>query len=125
MRDTLKDTYGLRAGSGLVAGFAPFALLGPALGATSVTPDMDVTSPRTLSAAALADAAAAIDADTVFASPAALANVLETAGSLDAAQRGPGRSSSCCSPPGRPSPNRCWPGSRDSSPRPRSTPPTA
>ncbi|MFF5790487.1 alpha/beta fold hydrolase [Paeniglutamicibacter sp. NPDC012692] len=87
MRDTLRGTYGLRAGSGLVAGFAPFALLGPALGATSVTPDMDVTSPRTLSAAALADAAAAIDADAVFASPAALANVLETAGSLDAAQR--------------------------------------
>ncbi|GAA1497657.1 alpha/beta fold hydrolase [Paeniglutamicibacter kerguelensis] len=87
MRDTLRDTYGLKAGSGLVAGFAPFALLGPALGATSVTPDMDVTSPRTLGAAALADAAAAIDADTVFASPAALANVLETAGSLDAAQR--------------------------------------
>ncbi len=87
MRDTLRDTYGLRAGSGLVAGFAPFALLGPALGATSVTPDMDVTSPRTLSAAALADAAAAIDADTVFASPAALANVLETADALDSTQR--------------------------------------
>ncbi|MGL3806119.1 alpha/beta fold hydrolase [Paeniglutamicibacter sp. R2-26] len=88
MRDTLKDTYGLKAGSGLVAGFAPFALLGPALGATSVTPDMDVTSPRTLTAAALADAAAAIGADTVFASPAALANVLETAGGLDPSQRG-------------------------------------
>ncbi|MFD1214543.1 alpha/beta fold hydrolase, partial [Arthrobacter sp. GCM10027362] len=50
MRDTLKQTYGLRAGTALVAGFAPFALLGPALGATSVTPDMDVTAPRTLSA---------------------------------------------------------------------------
>ncbi|WP_421015601.1 hypothetical protein, partial [Glutamicibacter creatinolyticus] len=29
-------------------------------GATSVTPDMDVTAPRTLTAAALADAAAAV-----------------------------------------------------------------
>ena len=28
MRDTIRDTYGLRAGTGLVAGFAPFALLG-------------------------------------------------------------------------------------------------
>ena len=37
-------------GSGLVAGFAPFALLGPALGATSVTPTMDVTRPKTLTA---------------------------------------------------------------------------
>lgn len=87
MRDTLKATYDLRAGSALVAGFAPFALLGPALGATSVTPDMDVTAPRTLSARALADAAAAVGATTVFASPAALANVLATAEDLSAAQR--------------------------------------
>ena len=87
MRDAIKDTYNLRAGTALVAGFAPFALLGPALGATSVTPDMDVTSPRTLSAAALADAAVAVDATTVFASPAALTNVVATSGDLDAAQR--------------------------------------
>ena len=82
MRDTLKDTYGLEAGTSLVTGFAPFALLGPALGATSVTPDMDVTAPKTLTAAALADAAAAVDATAVFASPAALANVLATADGL-------------------------------------------
>ncbi|UNK47371.1 alpha/beta fold hydrolase [Arthrobacter sulfonylureivorans] len=82
MRDTLKDTYGLEAGTSLVAGFAPFALLGPALGATSVTPDMDVTAPKTLTAAALADAAAAVDATAVFASPAALANVLAAADGL-------------------------------------------
>ena len=87
MRDTLSATYQLKPGSALVAGFAPFALLGPALGATSVTPDMDVTSPKTLTAAALADAAAAIDATVVFASPAALANVLATRDALSAAQR--------------------------------------
>ena len=87
MRDTLKETYNLRAGSSLVAGFAPFALLGPALGATSVTPDMDVTAPRTLTARALADAAAAVHATTVFASPAALANVLATADDLSSGQR--------------------------------------
>lgn len=87
MRDALKNTYNIAAGSGLVAGFAPFALLGPALGATSVTPDMDVTSPATLRATALADAAAAIDATIVFASPAALVNVVATSAQLTAAQR--------------------------------------
>ncbi|MCC3269936.1 alpha/beta fold hydrolase [Arthrobacter gengyunqii] len=87
MRDALKNTYNLQAGTSLVAGFAPFALLGPALGATSVTPDMDVTSPRTLTAAALADAAAAVNATTVFASPAALVNVLATSEDLTEIQR--------------------------------------
>ncbi len=87
MRDALKNTYNLQAGTSLVAGFAPFALLGPALGATSVTPDMDVTSPRTLTAAALADAASAVSATTVFASPAALMNVLATSGELTEDQR--------------------------------------
>lgn len=78
MRDTLAATLGIRPGARLVAGFAPFALLGPALGAASVTPAMDVTAPRTLTAPALADAAGAIDATVVFASPAALRNVLAT-----------------------------------------------
>lgn len=87
MRDTLKATYKLEAGTALVAGFAPFALLGPALGATTVTPDMDVTAPRTLTAAALASAAAAINATVVFASPAALVNVVATAAELSTAQR--------------------------------------
>ena len=40
----LHAQYGVGRGTGLVAGFAPFALLGPALGARSVTPDMDVTA---------------------------------------------------------------------------------
>ncbi|MDQ0756006.1 alpha/beta fold hydrolase [Arthrobacter sp. B3I4] len=87
MRDTLAETLGIRPGARLVAGFAPFALLGPALGAVSVTPAMDVTVPRTLTARALAGAAAAIDATVVFASPAALRNVLATRDSLDRAGR--------------------------------------
>ncbi|WP_455833536.1 alpha/beta fold hydrolase [Pseudarthrobacter siccitolerans] len=85
MRDTVAATFGIRPGARLVAGFAPFALLGPALGAVSVTPAMDVTAPRTLTASALADAAAAIDATVVFASPAALRNVLATRDGLSAA----------------------------------------
>ncbi|MBE0010906.1 alpha/beta fold hydrolase [Arthrobacter sp. AET 35A] len=87
MRDTVAETFGIRPGDGLVAGFAPFALLGPALGTTSITPDMDVTRPKTLSASALADAVAAIDATTVFASPAALRNILATQGELTDAGR--------------------------------------
>jgi acyl-CoA synthetase (AMP-forming)/AMP-acid ligase II len=50
-------------------------------------PATDVTRPGTLTAAALADAAVAIDATVVFASPAALANVLATAGDLTVEHR--------------------------------------
>ncbi|MGJ3190013.1 alpha/beta fold hydrolase [Paenarthrobacter nitroguajacolicus] len=85
MRDTVSRTFGIRPGSRLVAGFAPFALLGPALGAVSVTPAMDVTAPRTLTSRALAEAAAAIDATVVFASPAALANVVATSDAVNGA----------------------------------------
>ncbi len=79
----LRDTFGLGPGDSLVAAFAPFALYGPALGLTSVVPDMDVTAPHTLTAAALADAVMAVDATTVFAAPAALRNVVATADGLD------------------------------------------
>ncbi len=85
MRDTVAGTLGIRPGARLVAGFAPFALLGPALGAVSVTPAMDVTAPRTLTAQALANAAAAVNATVVFASPAALRNVLATRDGLGSA----------------------------------------
>ncbi|WP_411699877.1 alpha/beta fold hydrolase [Conyzicola sp.] len=85
--DALSAVYGVGPGTGLVAGFAPFALLGPALGARSVTPDMVVTSPKTLTAKAVAAAVAAVDATVVFLSPAAVTNVVATAGSLDDADR--------------------------------------
>ncbi|GAA0996039.1 alpha/beta fold hydrolase [Subtercola frigoramans] len=83
----LSRQFGMGAGTGLVAGFAPFALLGPALGAVSVTPDMDVTAPRTLTARAVAQAAIAVDATVVFASPAALVNVVATASELTLPER--------------------------------------
>jgi olefin beta-lactone synthetase len=68
----------------LVAAFAPFALYGPALGIGAAVPRMDVTRPGTLTAVALADAAAAIGATLIFASPAALRNVVATANRLTA-----------------------------------------
>lgn len=78
---------GLTPDERFVAAFAPFALYGPALGVGSAVPDMQVTSPGTLTARALADAVLAIDATVVFASPAALRNVVATAAELDEAQR--------------------------------------
>jgi acyl-CoA synthetase (AMP-forming)/AMP-acid ligase II/pimeloyl-ACP methyl ester carboxylesterase len=82
--EALSSKYSIGVGTGLVAGFAPFALLGPALGARSVTPDMVVTSPKTLTAAAVAHAVAAVDATVLFLSPAAVANVVATAPDLTA-----------------------------------------
>jgi acyl-CoA synthetase (AMP-forming)/AMP-acid ligase II/pimeloyl-ACP methyl ester carboxylesterase len=79
-RDALAATYDIVADDRLVAAFAPFALYGPALGITSVLPDCDVTKPGELTAAALEHACAAVDATMVFASPAALTNVLATSG---------------------------------------------
>jgi acyl-coenzyme A synthetase/AMP-(fatty) acid ligase len=86
-RDLLRETFAIKTDDRLVAAFAPFALYGPALGITSAVPDMDVTKPGTLTARALADAIAAIDASLVFAAPAALRNVVRTADSLDVAQQ--------------------------------------
>ncbi|MEZ5249730.1 MAG: AMP-binding protein [Ilumatobacteraceae bacterium] len=82
-RDALAASYGITADDRLVAAFAPFALYGPALGIASTIPDVDVTKPGTLTADALGRAAAAIDATIVFASPAALANVVRTSAGAD------------------------------------------
>ena len=81
-RDALVRTYGIRPDDRLVAAFAPFALYGPLMGITSMVPDMDVTAPASLTATALADAVVAVGATLVFASPAALANVVATSAAL-------------------------------------------
>jgi acyl-coenzyme A synthetase/AMP-(fatty) acid ligase len=86
-RDALAATLGITADDRLVAAFAPFALYGPALGIASAVPDMDVTAPATLTAAALAQAVDAVDATVVFGSPAALTNVVATAPTLAPSER--------------------------------------
>ncbi len=78
-RDAVQAMYGITSSDRFVAAFAPFAVFGPALGIATGFADMDVTSPSTLTAAALDDACSRIDATMVFASPAALANVVATA----------------------------------------------
>ncbi len=83
----LVEQFHIRPGASLIAGFAPFALLGPAIGATSVTPEMSVTKPATLTATAVADAALAGEASMFFGSPAALRNVVATAAELSGLQR--------------------------------------
>ncbi len=80
--DAIAALYEITDDDRLVAAFGPFALYGAALGITSVVPDMEVTSPGTLTAEALAGAVAAVDATLVFASPAALRNVVATAPKL-------------------------------------------
>ena len=83
----LRDFFEVRPGTSLVAGFAPFALLGPGISTVSITPDMEVTKPRTLTATTLAQAVIDGEATMIFASPAAYHNVVATAGELTDEQR--------------------------------------
>ena len=83
----LRDFFQVRPGTSLVAGFAPFALLGPGISTVSITPDMEVTKPRTLTAHALANAVIDGEATMVFASPAAYHNIVATADELTPVQR--------------------------------------
>ncbi|MET0864362.1 MAG: alpha/beta fold hydrolase [Nakamurella sp.] len=83
----IRRSYAMTAADRIVAAFAPFALYGPALGITSAVPATDVTKPGTLTAAALAEAALLVEASVVFASPAALTNVLATADELTGEQQ--------------------------------------
>src|SRR5690606_35689044 len=80
LREVLIEHVDISPESGLVTGFAPCALLGPAFGTRSVTPTMDVSAPRTLAAKAVAAAVRESDASIVFLSPAAILNVVATAG---------------------------------------------
>ena len=85
--ELIRNTYRLTGDDRIVAAFAPFALFGPALGLPSVVPRTDVTRPGRLTAAALGEAAVALGATVVFASPAALRNVVATSAGLSAEHR--------------------------------------
>jgi acyl-coenzyme A synthetase/AMP-(fatty) acid ligase/pimeloyl-ACP methyl ester carboxylesterase len=83
-RDALVELYGIVDSDRLVAAFGPFALFGPSMGITSVVPEMEVTSPGSLTASALARSVQAVAATLVFASPAALSNVVATSSVMSA-----------------------------------------
>jgi len=77
-RDALRDLYKITDEDSLVAAFAPFAVFGPALGISTGLVDVDASTPALLTAAKLEDACSMAGATLVFASPAALANVVRT-----------------------------------------------
>ena len=85
--EQVRGVHRLTGEDRLVAAFAPFALYGPALGVAAAVPDMTVTAPGTLTAVALAEAVRAVEATVVFASPAALRNVVATAADLQSGHR--------------------------------------
>jgi len=87
-RDALAATYGITDDDRLVAAFAPFALYGPALGVPTALTDCDVTTPGKLTVDSLDEACREIGATMAFASPAALANVVATAGDGGADREG-------------------------------------
>ena len=77
--EALMSLYRITPEDRLVAAFAPFSLYGPAMGIASALPRVDVTAPATLTATALDSVCDTVDATLVFASPAALTNVVATA----------------------------------------------
>ena len=74
---TLAEQYDISADDSLVAAFARLRCTARRRSSSTV-PDMDVSSPGTLTAATLLDAVEAVDASLVFAPPAAIMSVLET-----------------------------------------------
>jgi olefin beta-lactone synthetase len=78
-RDVLLDHYAFTSSDVLVAAFAPWAVLGPLLGISSVIPQMDASRPGTLTAEALASAMEQAGGTVMWMSPAALRSVLSGA----------------------------------------------
>lgn len=83
LRDALRRAYSIGPDDALVAAFAPWSVLGPALGIPSAIPDMDLTDASTLSARALADATAAVGGTLAWASPTAVRAVVDSGDILD------------------------------------------
>lgn len=75
----LRDAFGIEAGGVDLPTFPPFALFDPALGLTSIIPDMDPTKPALANPRRLHDAIARFGVDQLFGSPALMA-VLANAG---------------------------------------------
>jgi len=64
----------------LVAAFAPWVVLGPALGIPPAIPDMDVTDPRTLTMQTFTDAADSVGGTIAWTSPTGVRALVDTAG---------------------------------------------
>lgn len=82
--EAIAGAYGIDpARDGLVAAFAPWAVLGPALGIASAIPDMDVTDPSTLTMESFTDAAEAVGGTIAWTSPTGVRALIDTAGLTD------------------------------------------
>jgi non-ribosomal peptide synthetase component F len=73
----LRDAFGVAPGGVDLPTFPPFALFDPALGLTSVIPDMDPTKPALADPRKLHDAIARFGIDQLFGSPALMAGAGE------------------------------------------------
>lgn len=71
--EMLRDAFGIEPGGVNLPTFPPFALFDPALGATSIIPDMDPTRPADADPRKLHDAIARFGVDQLFGSPALMA----------------------------------------------------
>lgn len=91
--NTLRRHYQLGQQDVIVAAFAPWAVFGPALGVGSVLPQMDLSKPSSLGYAQLNSAIKYAGGTLLWASPAALRNVLRTAPNTVASRSGSGQDS--------------------------------
>lgn len=74
----LQLQYSIDSHDVIIAAFAPWAVFGPALGIASVLPDMNPGKPSSLTYRALNESVVRAGGTLLWASPAALTNVLET-----------------------------------------------
>ncbi|MGY0800054.1 olefin beta-lactone synthetase [Lysobacter sp. A286] len=85
--DMLRDAFGIVPGGVNLATFPPFALFDPALGVTSIIPDMDPTRPANADPRKLCDAIARFGVDQLFGSPALMAVLARHGQKLPTLQR--------------------------------------
>jgi acyl-coenzyme A synthetase/AMP-(fatty) acid ligase/pimeloyl-ACP methyl ester carboxylesterase len=75
----LQSQYTISSRDVIIAAFSPWAVFGPALGIASVLPRMDPGKPSSLTFEALKESVVSAAGTLLWASPAALINVLDTA----------------------------------------------
>jgi acyl-CoA synthetase (AMP-forming)/AMP-acid ligase II len=85
--DMLRDAFGIEAGGVDLPTFPPFALFDPALGLTSIIPDMDPTRPARANPRKLHAAIGTFGVDQLFGSPALMRVLAEHGESLPSLKR--------------------------------------
>ena len=85
--DMLREAFGIEAGGVDFPTFPPFALFDPALGLTSIIPDMDPTRPAAADPARLHAAIARFGVDQLFGSPALMRVLAEHGAPLPTVRR--------------------------------------